>query len=204
MSKIIIEADNPDDLYAIMKQLLHGAGGSLVHTATASGVAGPVTKTEAVAAATRPKPEPVAEPAAAAAPTPSGDAKTDKMAAARAAKAAKQQAGQPASAQTAEPAAQAAQPAAAVVATKPASKPASAVGLPELPDTVKGTSSMRDLLTYLSEHGVGSVDAMVDACKALKDVVPILGKVPDVEQRVRRAVEVLGLFATDGASEASA
>lgn len=72
---------------------------------------------------------------------------------------------------------------------------------PELPDNIKNTNSMRDLLTYLSEHGVDSVDAMVAACTVLKKDVPILSKVPNVEDRVRRALDVLALFTTEEAAQ---
>jgi hypothetical protein len=66
----------------------------------------------------------------------------------------------------------------------------------ELSDAIQGTSSMRDLLTYLAENGVKTVDDLVAQCQHYKAQVPILGKVSDVDQRVRRAAEVLGLFAT--------
>lgn len=63
-----------------------------------------------------------------------------------------------------------------------------------LPDNIKNTASMRDLLTYLAEHGVGSMDAMVATCMSIQKDVPILAKVPKVDERVRRACEVLQLF----------
>ncbi len=85
-------------------------------------------------------------------------------------------------------------------APKPAPKkaakeePAPAGNAPELPDNIKNTNSMRDLLTYLAEHGVDSADAMVATCTVLKKDVPILSKVPNVDERVRRALDVLALF----------
>ena len=73
----------------------------------------------------------------------------------------------------------------------------------KLPDEVINTSSMRELLSYLADNGVTTVDQMVEECLALKTTVPILGKIPDVDSRVRRASEVLGLFAlADGAVDA--
>jgi hypothetical protein len=68
---------------------------------------------------------------------------------------------------------------------------------PELPDNIKNTNSMRDLLTYLADHGVDSADAMVATCTVLKKDVPILSKVPNVDERVRRALDVLNLFAPE-------
>lgn len=73
---------------------------------------------------------------------------------------------------------------------------------PELPDHIKNTNSMRDLLTYLAEHGVDSADAMVATCTVLKKEVPILSKVPNVEDRVRRALDVLALFPEGDAAQA--
>ena len=73
---------------------------------------------------------------------------------------------------------------------------------PELPDNIKNTNSMRDLLTYLSEHGVDSADAMVATCQVLKKDVPILSKVPNVDERVRRALEVLALYPEGEAAQA--
>ncbi len=86
--------------------------------------------------------------------------------------------------------------------TKAKPEPAAEGNAPELPDNIKNTNSMRDLLTYLSEHGVDSVDAMVAACVVLKKDVPILSKVPNVEERVRRALDVLALFAAPDAAQA--
>lgn len=73
-----------------------------------------------------------------------------------------------------------------------------------LPDAVRNTTSMRDLLTYLAEHGVDSMDAMVAACVTLQKDVPILAKVPKVDERVRRACEVLQLFPEKAAEETAA
>lgn len=76
----------------------------------------------------------------------------------------------------------------------PAAAGASAAAT-NLPDNVRNTTSMRDLLTYLSEHGVDSIDAMVATCQVLQKDVPILSKVPKLDERVRRACEVIQLFA---------
>lgn len=82
---------------------------------------------------------------------------------------------------------------------------ASAVGasaaVSGLPDNVRNTTSMRDLLTYLAEHGVDSMDAMVATCVTIQKEVPILAKVPKVDERVRRACEVLQLFPEKPAEE---
>jgi len=75
----------------------------------------------------------------------------------------------------------------------------------ELPDNIKTTGSMKELLTYMVEQGgVKNADDLVAQCTALREVVPVLTKVPDVDARVRRAVEVLGLFASDEAEAAAA
>lgn len=103
------------------------------------------------------------------------------------------------------------QPEGAAVAPTPAAKkdPVSAVAgaasaVTGLPDAVRNTTSMRDLLTYLAEHGVDSMDAMVAACVTLQKDVPILAKVPKVDERVRRACEVLQLFPEKAAEEPAA
>jgi hypothetical protein len=82
-------------------------------------------------------------------------------------------------------------------------KPATTTGTVkamELPDNIKQTGSMKELLYYMVEHGVANVDQLVEQCKALHQVVPVLSKVPDVDTRIRRAVEVLNLFADDEAA----
>lgn len=103
------------------------------------------------------------------------------------------------------------QPEGAAVAPTPAAKkdPVSAAAgaasaVTGLPDAVRNTTSMRDLLTYLAEHGVDSMDAMVAACVTLQKDVPILAKVPKVDERVRRACEVLQLFPEKAAEEPAA
>lgn len=98
-----------------------------------------------------------------------------------------------------EPKPEPAKAAKAPKADKPAAEkpPTNGVAPLELPDAVKATGSMKELLHWLVEEGkVATADDLVAQCIALKDQVPILGKVPDVDQRVRRAVEVLGLFAS--------
>lgn len=103
-----------------------------------------------------------------------------------------------------EPVKEAAPKPAAKKAAKEEPAPAPAGNAPELPENIKNTNSMRDLLTYLAEHGVDSADAMVATCTVLKKDVPILSKVPNVDERVRRALDVLALFPAPGEETAQA
>lgn len=88
--------------------------------------------------------------------------------------------------------------------TKAAKKPTSAAKgdagyrLPELPQAVRNTTAMRDLLVWMvDEAKVPDVDTLVRVCSEAKDSIPVLAKVPDVDTRVRRAVEVIDLFNSD-------
>lgn len=73
---------------------------------------------------------------------------------------------------------------------------------PQLPDEIKNTNSMRDLITYLHDKaGVDSADAMVATCEVLKKEIPMLSKVPNVKDRVERALAVLGLFPETAAQD---
>lgn len=55
-------------------------------------------------------------------------------------------------------------------------------------------NKLRDVLIYLLEHGnCQTADSLVSACKDLKDSVPVLQRVADLDDRVRRAAEVLGV-----------
>ena len=179
-----IEVDDPADLKATLLALLGTVNINKIEVqaqdpdkfaekVAESVAAQPATKTKAKKAeepkAATPAAEKPAEPAAAKKDEPKQETPKNGV-----------------SKKTAEPAAQTATPAASAGT-------GTAIEV-ELPDEVKNTSSMRDLLNYLAEHGVKDADTMVATCTAMKASVPILSKVPDVDARVRRAVEVLGLF----------
>jgi hypothetical protein len=93
---------------------------------------------------------------------------------------------------TAQPAAEA--PKTEAKKTKKLDQPVMSIAV-ELPDNIRNTGTMRELLTYLVDKGgVPTVELLVTTCEALKDSVPILGKVPDVRGRIVKAAEVLNLF----------
>lgn len=174
-----IEADTPGQFFSVLKQLLAGEGQLAAANVTVEKVAvkePEPAKTEAPKQTRAPRQKPAetkVEPEVDHA-VPTGAAEiglnAEKEAAAKNGKTAQQK-------------------------KAPSQDGAALYSGPALPDEIKNASAMRELLVWLSESGgVKDVDQMVDACKALKDVVPILGRVPDVDSRVRRAVEMLDLF----------
>jgi len=62
-----------------------------------------------------------------------------------------------------------------------------------LPAQVVGAEKMRDLLEYLHANGFKTVASIVEECKRIKDKVPLLQRVANLDDRVVRACAVLGL-----------
>lgn len=199
-----IEADSPDQLREVLGKLLGGQAVNVTVNKVEVKDTQPDRFVEAVVEAVKvPEPKP-ATPAATRAPR------------------AKKPEVEAAPAPTPEPTAQADEPQAAAEPT-PAPAPekkakskttavmvepgAEGINIPavqHLPESVKNASSMREILTYFADNGVTDVDTMIKACTAVRGQVAILQKVPDVDSRVRRAAEVLGLFAPSDEVEAAA
>ncbi len=65
----------------------------------------------------------------------------------------------------------------------------------EMPDKIKKVATMRELLVWMLESGgVKTAAEMIAQCVALQKEIPLLTKVPQVAERVERAITALGLF----------
>lgn len=58
---------------------------------------------------------------------------------------------------------------------------------------VKSFTHVRELLPFLHEYGFKTADDIVEECKRLAPEVALIGRMQDVDSRVRRAIEVLGI-----------
>lgn len=54
-------------------------------------------------------------------------------------------------------------------------------------------TSLGEVVVFLYEQGITAVDGLVEECSALKSTVPLLGRIQNLDERVRRAYEVKGL-----------
>lgn len=61
------------------------------------------------------------------------------------------------------------------------------------PSKLSGFTSLGEVVVFLYEQGATSVDALAAQCAALKSDVPLLGRIQNLDERVRRAYEVKGL-----------
>lgn len=61
------------------------------------------------------------------------------------------------------------------------------------PAPLHSMTSLGEIVVHLYEKGMTSPDALVAECAALKEQVPLLGRITNLEERVRRAYEVKGL-----------
>ena len=59
--------------------------------------------------------------------------------------------------------------------------------------------TLRDVIEVLRTMvGIAAtVEAMVSACEELKEYVPLIGKIPNVKERVLRTLEIMGLVAAE-------
>jgi hypothetical protein len=90
-----------------------------------------------------------------------------------------------------------------IPAAKPASAPATALepepkatapaGGNGVPEEVLAAKKLRDVVSYWYDSGVTDADEIVARCVAVKDKVEVLRRMRNVEDRVRRAIDVLGL-----------
>lgn len=63
-----------------------------------------------------------------------------------------------------------------------------------VPDHIRHSGSMKDILTWLSRNGATNNKELVAACHQLRPSVPIFQRVPDLDGRVKKAADILGLF----------
>lgn len=70
----------------------------------------------------------------------------------------------------------------------------------EIPEAVLKTDKLRDVLLWAYDSGATSTEAIIQKCKELTPKIPLLGRVSNLEDRVKRAVTVLGLAVTDKAA----
>lgn len=95
----------------------------------------------------------------------------------------------------------AAAPAVALVVAAAAAEPAGEKGLP--PEIV-GAKQIRDVVRYLRDvAGLKDVEKLVKQCEKLKDRVPLLAKVTNLDNRVRSTVARLEAEADDEAAPAA-
>lgn len=75
--------------------------------------------------------------------------------------------------------------------------PAQASGEPSSFDTgvLAKMTSLGEVVVYLYEKGHTTPEAVVAACNSVKDKVPLVGRVANLDERVRRSFEVKGLGA---------
>lgn len=59
-------------------------------------------------------------------------------------------------------------------------------------EILKTASTLRAVLEHLFEHGATDADALVETCVSLKDQVPVLGRVANLPERIKRALAVMG------------
>lgn len=69
----------------------------------------------------------------------------------------------------------------------------SANGSSEVPEELLKAAKLRDVLVYLLEHGCLTSDDLVQRCKSVKDHVPVLQRITDLDDRVKRAAAALGV-----------
>lgn len=63
----------------------------------------------------------------------------------------------------------------------------------ELPEELSGAKKLRDVVSYFYDSGITDPEEIVARCVAVKDGVKVLARIKNVEDRVRRALDVLGL-----------
>ena len=67
------------------------------------------------------------------------------------------------------------------------------VAADSLPPAIMEAAKLRDVLLFLDKRGVHGADALVAECERLRDAVPLLSRVADLELRVRRTCKTMGL-----------
>lgn len=94
--------------------------------------------------------------------------------------------------------AEAPKPAKSTLVLAPTSAAPSARMATHLP-TLQKARTLRDIIEVLrtTVSIAPTVDAMVSACEELKEYVPLIGKIPNVRERVLRTLEIMGLVAAE-------
>lgn len=73
-------------------------------------------------------------------------------------------------------------------------KPANGSGVVAIADALLKAPKLRDVLTYLLEYGnCKTVEDLLAACRGLKSQIPMLDRIPDLDDRVRRAAVAFGV-----------
>lgn len=62
-----------------------------------------------------------------------------------------------------------------------------------LPEELVGAKKLRDVVSYFFDSGITDPEEIVARCVEVKDGVKVLARIKNVEDRVRRALDVLGL-----------
>lgn len=61
-----------------------------------------------------------------------------------------------------------------------------------LPTELIQAKRMRDIVVFLQERGHHTEAAIAERCEKIKDQVPVLSRIPDIADRVKRTLEVMG------------
>lgn len=85
-------------------------------------------------------------------------------------------------------------PAAAAVTAPPAPSAASmtnvAGGLDM--DYIRSTTKLKDIIVHMRERGITTKDQLVERCTAIKAEVAIIARIPNLDERIARTLEVMG------------
>lgn len=71
---------------------------------------------------------------------------------------------------------------------KPAPAPAALPSAAQVPEKLAKAEKLRDVLGYLAEQGIRGEAKVVAECEKLKDSVPALRRIPNIAERVKRAL----------------
>jgi len=78
-------------------------------------------------------------------------------------------------------------------APKPSPKAGGSVGGNGLPEELTDAKKLRDVVSYFFDQGITDPDQIVARCVEVAPKVKVLARIKNVEDRVRRALEVLGM-----------
>lgn len=220
---LCIEATSADEAVAILGQLSIGKVTGLTAETTPAGeqelVATAFETTEAAQpAAPAPEPQP-APKAKAPAPQPAPPAEAappakEEPKPAKAEKAAAPTEKRPAKrkprkqrkladdiASTPEPAAEPAPapepaptPAPVEKSADPAPAPSNGAGSNGISEDLRQAKKMRDVISIIFDEGGKDVDSILSRCREIQPHIPVLARVRNLDDRVRRAIEVMGII----------
>lgn len=78
-------------------------------------------------------------------------------------------------------------------AQQPSPKAGGSVGGNGLPEELTDAKKLRDVVSYFFDQGITDPDQIVARCVEVAPKVKVLARIKNVEDRVRRALEVLGM-----------